>query len=539
MIQSRCPRPWRAGVAALALASLMLAPPLAAGAQAQQTGFVTLRGADTLAVERVVHTGHTIRGELRISGVAVTQSYVATTTPDHRISRFVVTVRSAGAAASAPPLQRVALTFDGDTAVLRRGSAAGVPTRVGTRRGALPFINLDWRLVELAAARARMLRGASDSTVSVPLFTLAGAHTIVLTSKPLAGDSALITLANVTLRAAFDATGHLVGATVPAQGLTIRRTGAPARGAMRPAPKNYPAPPGAPYTARPVRVPSGGHTLACTLTRPESARPVPAAVTITGSGPEDRDESLPGIAGYAIFRQIADTLSRRGIAVLRCDDRGYGESTGDFAAATSRDFANDVRAELAWLRARQGIDGHELALIGHSEGGLIAPMVAATDSSLAGIVLLAGPALPGAQILRYQALQQIEQDTVIRPAGRDSALAVAMGKTRTEARRNPWLQFFMSYDPLPTARKVHVPVLILQGGTDWQVLPAQAHQLDAAFKAGGESDVTLHVFPDHDHLFLRDPSGNPTGYASLPSKRVDGQVLGTIADWLARRLGTR
>ena len=137
---------------------------------------------------------------------------------------------------------------------------------------------------------------------------------------------------------------------------------------------DYSAPPGAPYEAIAVTVPSpAGHTLAGTLTLPKGAsraHPVAAIVTITGSGPEDRDEALPGVDGYRPFRQFADSLGRRGIAVLRMDDRGYGESTGKHKGATSADFADDIRAGLAYLRTRPEIDAKRLGLLGHSEGGL-------------------------------------------------------------------------------------------------------------------------------------------------------------------------
>src|SRR6185295_11386276 len=128
--------------------------------------------------------------------------------------------------------------------------------------------------------------------------------------------------------------------------------------------------------------------------------PVPAIVTVTGSGLEERDEAIPPLKGYRPFRQIADTLGRRGIAVLRMDDRGFGESGGDGNAATSADFAQDIRAGLAYLRTRSEVDGSRLGLVGHSEGGLIAPLVAKQEgTALKGIVLLAGTAYTGRQIM--------------------------------------------------------------------------------------------------------------------------------------------
>jgi uncharacterized protein len=258
---------------------------------------------------------------------------------------------------------------------------------------------------------------------------------------------------------------------------------------------------------------------------------------ITGSGAQDRDQALPMLPGYRPFREIADTLGRRGIAVLRLDDRGFGASTGDFATATSADFAADIRAALAYLRARPDIDATRLALIGHSEGGLIAPLVAADDTALAAIVVIAGPAETGREIIAYQQREAIERSEAIPPAARDSALADAWQRLEELAATQPWLHFFLDYDPLPTARRVQrTPVLILHGATDRQVTVEQADVLAAAFRAAGNPDVTVHIFPDINHLLLPDADGAPAGYSALESRNVARAVLGTLADWTAARL---
>jgi dipeptidyl aminopeptidase/acylaminoacyl peptidase len=242
------------------------------------------------------------------------------------------------------------------------------------------------------------------------------------------------------------------------------------------------------------------------------------------------------VNGYRPFRQIADTLGRRGIAVLRLDDRGAGGSDVGPKGPTSADFADDIRAGLAYLRTRPEIDGSRLALVGHSEGGMIAPMVGATDPKLRAIVLMAGPAHTGRAILTYQ--QQYAADSMLHLTGvrRDSALR-SMSKTLDSAAvAEPWIHFFLDYDPIATAKRVKQPVLVLQGATDRQVTPEQAGELAAAFRAGGNRDVTMRAFPSTDHLFLADPVGNPSGYAALPSKNVRVEVLGTLADWLAAHL---
>ena len=304
---------------------------------------------------------------------------------------------------------------------------------------------------------------------------------------------------------------------------------------------DYSAPPGAPYEAIAVTVPSpAGHTLAGTLTLPKGAsraHPVAAIVTITGSGPEDRDEALPGVDGYRPFRQFADSLGRRGIAVLRMDDRGYGESTGSHKGATSADFAEDIRAGLAYLRTRPEIDAKRLGVLGHSEGGLIAPLVALHEPELRGIVLLAGPSKGGREILRFQLGNLIEHNPELKGARKDSALAGIDARIDSLGASDAWMKFFLDYDPLATARQVKTPVLILNGGTDQQVTPDQVPVLAAAFKEAGNKDVTAHVFPDLNHLFVYDTSGFPGGYAKLKNAHVEPEVVGMVVEWLEGRLG--
>ena len=310
--------------------------------------------------------------------------------------------------------------------------------------------------------------------------------------------------------------------------------------AAPPPPAEQTVPPDAPYTPEEVRVPTpAGYELAGTLTLPKEAPgPVPAVVLISGSGPQDRDGAIPGVPGYHPFRQIADALGRRGIAVLRLDDRGFGASGGDPSRATTADLADDARAALEFLRGRGDIDPERLALIGHSEGGIIAPMVAAADPGLAGIVLMAGSSRTGREILSYQQTNAVGRDSTLSPAEQDSLRAELAARTDSAARNTPWLRFFLDYDPLTTAREVGVPVLILQGATDRQVSAEQAEELGAGFRTGGNADVTVRVFPDLNHLFLPDPDGTADvgRYAALPSKEVPAEVLDTLAKWLAERL---
>ena len=264
----------------------------------------------------------------------------------------------------------------------------------------------------------------------------------------------------------------------------------------------------------------------------DAPRPVPALVTITGSGLQDRDEAIPLVQGYALFRQVADTLSRHGIAVLRMDDRGFGASGGDPSRATSADFADDIRAAIAYLRSRPDIDASRIGLIGHSEGGIIAPMIAAHDSALRGIVLMAAPAWTGRRIIEYQNQYLLGVAPGLSAEQRDSLLTLSMQTVDSASASQPWVRYFMGYDPLPVASKVSVPVLILQGETDRQITAAQAKELATAFRAGGNRDVSVHVFPATNHLFLADPGGNPLEYAKLPERAVRSDILAVLLQWV-------
>jgi dienelactone hydrolase len=322
--------------------------------------------------------------------------------------------------------------------------------------------------------------------------------------------------------------------------LTLKRS---EQAAVMPPPKpkpDYSAPADAPYIAEEVVVKTpAGHTLAGTLTLPKSAslkQPVGAIVTVTGSGPQDRDENI-GLQGFLPFRQLADALGRRGIAVLRMDDRGTGASGGTFKGSTSADFAEDVRAGLAYLRTRPEIRADRLGVLGHSEGALIAPMVAEKEPKLRAIVLLAGIAQPGRSALHFQLKNQIEHNTKLTAEMRDSQIAEIPKKIDAMMAADPWMKFFLTYDPAPTMRRVKTPVLILTGSRDQQAVPEQVALQEAAFKEGGNKDVTARVVPDVNHLFVQDTDGFPGNYAKLPAPvMVRTDVVTLIGDWLAERL---
>jgi len=520
------------GVAVLAVAAGAIS---LLRAQGSVRTFVLAAGKDTVSVERITRSPGRLEGELLFRGGNQRWHYVATLSPDERIVGLENEVRFGTDLPTAPARQTAHLAFTGDSVFISVTSPAATQQRIGTKAGAIPYMNPSFGLVEQAMRRGLAMKGDS---LSLPMFTMIGGATVTGTMVRRGSDSVVFTLGGVPTHLAIAADGTIRGGVVPAQSLRLEVIDGVAAIAFMTAKPDYSAPAGAPYTAVSVRVPTPmGHTLAGTLTLPQgvSGR-VPAVITITGSGPEDRDEAIPPVKGYRPFREVADALGRQGIAVLRMDDRGFGESEGVFTTATSQDFADDIRAGLAFLRARSDIDGNRLALVGHSEGGMIAPMVAATDSSLKGIVLLAGPGYTGRKILEYQNRFGIDQAPNLTPGTRDSLMRVALRSLDSLATTKGWMGFFLTHDPIATAAKVRSPVLILQGATDRQVTADQAPVLEKAFRDGGNKDVTLRVYPATNHLFLPDPDGNPAGYSSLTVISIRPEVLQEIVDWLTRRL---
>lgn len=284
-----------------------------------------------------------------------------------------------------------------------------------------------------------------------------------------------------------------------------------------------------------------GVTIAGTLTMPRGKGPFACALLITGSGPEDRDEA---VFGHRPFLVLADHLTRQGIAVLRLDDRGVGGSTGRFSIATSEDFASDAAAGVAFLKTRREVDPRRIGLIGHSEGGLIAPLVAARTQDVAFIVLMAGPGIPGdstlilqsaamrrsigvseASIARelelnrrlYRFIHQNDSLGVFRtgrdlvrlqleglPEGQRRALGDpdSVGGVAVRQLFTPWMRFFINHDPRPALQRLRCPVLAINGEKDLQVLPRDnLAAIETALKAGGVQHYTVKELPGLNHLF--------------------------------------
>ncbi|GAB4330245.1 MAG: alpha/beta fold hydrolase [Calditrichia bacterium] len=332
-----------------------------------------------------------------------------------------------------------------------------------------------------------------------------------------------------------------------------------------------------PYVSKDIRFKneSAGIMLAGTLTLPLGGGPFPAAILISGSGPQDRDET---IFNHRPFLVLADNLTRRGVAVLRFDDRGVGRSGGDFRGATSRDFAGDVRAAVAWLRRQEGIDPRKIGLIGHSEGALIAPLVAAEMPEVAFLVLLAAPGLPGDSLLNLQRNKIMQASNFVPALRRVNNL---VGKKMLDVLKNvpedsaalreirafvtdywkklsadlqsdlekegvtpnslivgfrqflsPWARYFIQYDPLPALRQVRCPVLALWGEKDLQVPPREnLPNIEKALAEGGNRHCRLKVLPRLNHLFQTAKTGLPDEYGKI-EETFSPLALREIGDWL-------
>ena len=312
---------------------------------------------------------------------------------------------------------------------------------------------------------------------------------------------------------------------------------------------------------------AAGVTLSGTLTLPKGAGPFAAVVLIAGSGPEDRDETQ---ANHKPFLVLSDYLTRKGIAVLRYDKRGIGKSTGSTEKATTLDLASDAESAVSYLKSRKEIDAHKIALIGHSEGAMIAPSIVAHSQEIAWIVLLAAPATKGEETLlkqseliaragglsdeqvltslsfdkqAYDLVRQEKNSAVlmeklqglVKESGLDAALPPAALESQLQLMNSPWFRFFLDYDPLPDLKKIKCPVLALYGEKDLQVPPKINMPLvQKAFSDAGNTQADSREFPDLNHLFQHAYTGSPTEYAAI-EETMSPEVLQTIAEWLLPR----
>jgi pimeloyl-ACP methyl ester carboxylesterase len=329
-----------------------------------------------------------------------------------------------------------------------------------------------------------------------------------------------------------------------------------------------------PYKEEEVTVQNIGAnvTLSGTFTYPEKGDNFPAVVLITGSGPQDRDEAL---LGHKPFLVLSDYLTRHGIAVLRCDDRGFGKSTGNFSSATTKDFATDALACVEYLKTRKEVDKEHIGLIGHSEGGIIAPMVANQTKDVSFIVMMAGTGLNGEKVLELQskliAKAEGESDEdinkmtqintklykIVMQEKDSSKAAVEIHKAldeyystlsdsvknssenskerlyaQTKSLLSPWFKFFLSYEPQESLSKLKIPVLALDGENDLQVSPKEnLAAIESALKKAGNKNYKVIEIPKLNHLFQTSETGSPTEYSKI-EETIAPIALSTISVWI-------
>jgi uncharacterized protein len=337
-----------------------------------------------------------------------------------------------------------------------------------------------------------------------------------------------------------------------------------AAGAAAPAALKRPQEPKPPFPYKSEEVTftgSGGVTLAGTLTTPQGAGPFPAVVLVQGSGPNDRDETT---SGHKPFLVLADALTRRGIAVLRADKRGVGKSTGNYATATTENFIGDTEASVAWLRGLKSINGKKVGLIGHSEGGIIAPMVAAQDPALAFIVLLAGPGMKGEDLLQMRGRMMgqavgVAPEALDKAAARNraifeivrtipnagevrtrvTALLVAEGVPASQAAAGaaqfavPSYRFFLDHDPIPSLRQVKCPILAINGALDL-IVPPKENLVAIKAALAANHDVTVTELPGLNHHFQTAKTGLLSEYSEI-EETFAPRALALIADWVVQR----
>ncbi|MBL8164710.1 MAG: alpha/beta hydrolase [Anaerolineae bacterium] len=337
-----------------------------------------------------------------------------------------------------------------------------------------------------------------------------------------------------------------------------------------------------PYLVEEVTFANGDITLAGTLTLPATEGPAPAVVLVTGSGPQDRDESLLPVAAIKPFALIADALTRAGIAVLRYDDRGVGESTGDFDSATSADFATDAAAAITYLKGRPEINAAEIGVLGHSEGGMVASILGVSNPDIAFIISLAGPSAPITELMLKQNERILQSDgasaeaiesqlaylreafplavsgdtaaletltyetTLAQTAMMSEEERTALGDIEAFARNaaeqavatlaTPWFRYFLTSVPADDWSRISVPVLAIYGGLDVQVDAEQnVAAFEAAMQAGGNPDYQVVTFPNANHLMQAAVTGSLNEYGTLEQTFIP-ELMPTIIEWLLARV---
>lgn len=310
-------------------------------------------------------------------------------------------------------------------------------------------------------------------------------------------------------------------------------------------------------------------TLAGTLTLPRSGKPSPAILLIAGSGRVDRDET---VFGHKPFLVLADHLTKQGFVVLRVDKRGIGQSTGNYDLATTEDFAADALAGVEYLKTRKEVDAERIGLIGHSEGGLIAPMVAVKSNDVAFIVLMAGPCVTGEAILyaqealisramrvteeqlghqldfQKQVLSVIKNESDLEKADKllreiiakqlanlpkeEQQTSAESMEAQMQRCNSRWLRYYLTYDPTTSLRHLKIPVLVINGELDTQVSPKQNLPVIAkALEEAENQNYRIIEFQKLNHFFQTCETGSILEYGKI-EETIAPVVLDTLSDWI-------
>ena len=348
--------------------------------------------------------------------------------------------------------------------------------------------------------------------------------------------------------------------------LTLRRANAQEMGTIvhkRPQEDAINAGP-APYVQREIHFANltAHNHIAGTLSLPTGDRPFPAVVLISGTGHNTRDED---VWGHKVFLVLADTLTRNGFAVLRYDKRGVGRSSGNYDAATTVDFTSDAEAAVGWLKTQSHIDARRIGVLGHSEGGIIAPAVATSDKGVAFVVMIAGPCIRGDKLFVLQSAmtakaygapddyianrkvfdQELYNAIISAPsesAAFDRAKAMITrgvadkiidaneAESLAKDATTPWERYFLAYDPAPTLERITVPVLVLNGSLDVQV-PAKENLASARQALKNNPKATVVELLGMNHLLQDAKTGTPNEYNDI-EETMSPTALKTITDWL-------